>query len=336
MAERLDPSDFRMTQAKHHYSKQKFIQQLNPEWHWKSSLAKRLYLQHLTAHDNHSVYFTKSCVIAFVSLVSNPVWLQIDCSHSFKNLYFLCERLVTPAGPAGPAHPNQTHLYSRKDDSCPRNTIYISGTCLWISGYSSPRLTDFSRMASLMSVRMLLTSWSLSNISRYSIRVSVDGCLERQGFQYQRLVNWRYWSNCTRINSTSHYLSSTTVGYFKHPCKTSSHFLCSDGTCILSSYVCDGYVDCFDKNDEQNCEKACNGDDQKNCYHMRVSGVYMCGEMYHRCTTSHECVALTSLCDSQQDCQDSSDEIMCYSDNEVLLTIKESVLQVNIICTIYY
>ena len=334
MAERLEPSDFRMTPARHHFSTKKIVQHFNPEMYWDSSLAKFAYLQHLTAHDNHSVYFTKSCVTAFVSLVSNPVWLQIDCSHSFKNLYFLCERLVTPA------HSRQTHLHSRKDVSCRKNTIYISGTCWRISRYRSPRLTDFSRVATLMSVRMLLTSWSLSNISRYGIRVRVDGehgCLERQGFQYQRLVNWRYWSNCTRYNSTSHYLSSTTIGYFKHPCKTSSHFLCSDGTCILSSYICDGYVDCVDKNDEENCAEACNGVDQKyNCYHARVHAVSMCGEMYHRCTTSHECVGLIALCDSQQDCQDSSDEILCSSGNGGLLTIRKSAMKVNIICTIYY
>ena len=33
------------------------------------------------------------------------------------------------------------------------------------------------------------------------------------------------------------------------------HFKCKSGDCILTKYVCDGVLDCFDNSDENNCSE---------------------------------------------------------------------------------
>ena len=332
MMQRLRPFEFAMLQVKHQFltSGNSFAQEISNirgSKYINYTLSKLSYLRRLANYNNSSKYLIESCVAVFTTPVSNPVWLQIECSHSFQMMSYLCEHTRAPM------MMTKTYLYRRRDVYCQTNKVYIDGKCWSVSRYRKLGLTNVTIANTIVSLNIMLTSWSFANTSRYSIRVSADkdhGCIERNGFEYQRLVSWRYNSNCASSNSTLHYLSSTNVSYIRNPCKTSSHFQCYDGTCILSSYVCDGYVDCLDKSDELNCTDVCTLRDAS-CYTACVPEVCVCGEMYYHCT-SHECIPLNFFCDNRQDCEDSSDERFCHQNvmlNRSSLVIQKLILTVN-------
>ena len=58
--------------------------------------SKRLYLQRLSSFQNRLKQLNRSCVALFVTPVSDPVWLQIECLHPFEKNWFLCEHRVVP------------------------------------------------------------------------------------------------------------------------------------------------------------------------------------------------------------------------------------------------
>ena len=265
---------------------------------------KLQYLKQLASFDNRSEHLRNACAAIFATPLSDPFWIKVECSHAFEMNTFYCEY------PAIPLNLNQTYLYQRKDIFCQVMMVYVNRNCWHISHYGNSTTLDVHTDSTLTSVSSMLTYWSLANMSRYSIRINNQhghNCLHRRGLKYQRVVSWKYTDNCTSINSV--FLFPKNVSHYNHVCKSSSHFMCNDNTCILSAYVCDGYADCSDNTDEINCTGVCTqGNDT--CYHACVSTACVCSDMYYHCL-SHECIPLTFLCDNWQHCEDSSDENNC-------------------------
>ena len=78
-------------------------------------------------------------------------------------------------------------------------------------------------------------------------------------------------------------------------------FRCGNGTpdrehCLPKEKKCDGYYDCRNKKDEQDCPNNTNPP---------------CRLDQFRCNTTHRCIDQTMRCNHKDDCGDGSDEEHC-------------------------
>ncbi len=99
------------------------------------------------------------------------------------------------------------------------------------------------------------------------------------------------------------------------------HFRCTDGTCILEHYLCDGHADCPDLSDEADCSHVCSLYDAlslkgKDCHRSCTPGNCMCHQLYFQCQYGG-CVPWSRVCDGKNECSQGEDELFCsfYQDN---------------------
>ena len=87
-----------------------------------------------------------------------------------------------------------------------------------------------------------------------------------------------------------------------------TQFQCSLSYCILSSYICDGVVDCSRKSDEVNCTNQPSVLQPSDI--PTATPISTCSDFYYACL-SGQCIPLSHMCDGEHDCLDTSDEMMC-------------------------
>ncbi len=251
-------------------------------------------------------------------------WMLLPCDEPVQNPVVLCE--ITEKRTL-----SEDVSLTRSYMECPRNMIAIDSECY----------------IEFQSMDLTLPHKELRDIGNYTYCRRTQNPLPLSQEHYVRLLGylqtwnpdrcleWCYVTMMTHFacyhlrleytaNKFTDITSTANSLLIQHTVKVNvsivcrySDYQCSDGTCILSYQQCDGFLDCSDGKDEENCS-MCKGLsdslDTHFCRHQCLSPICYCSQHYYQCLQGG-CIPGSKLCDRIRDCADGSDENSCSYNN---------------------
>ena len=111
---------------------------------------------------------------------------------------------------------------------------------------------------------LLLTAWAPNMITTVGLKLNSTAAICASHKSYSKNYNlnisfnsrvW-YYNPCVDTSDIDMWLCGGSMVANENKCHE-SEYRCSDGTCILNYYKCDGDNDCLDGSDELNCTPSC-------------------------------------------------------------------------------
>ena len=278
------------------------------------------------------------CGAIFLTLFAKPQWTLIRCNDTFNDNNFICEEKVAYSL-------EDSRVMKRKSYWCIAGYVYIADYCHTIKETFHVVVPFYKFAANEVGIQYYITSWSISDPTRNTILLQQSGekylCLSSNAFDYQQVQRW-IKSICGKLLPNVTFITRKFV-HTKSVCNPAAQHRCSDDTCILSTYVCDGYDDCSDHSDETACHDICkytNTSDStelssnvKDCARYCQRPACQCDTMYFQCKIG-SCIPFDNRCDHIQHCHDGSDELRCHYNTPLVVnkrTVDSSYIEVNII-----
>ncbi len=265
-----------------------------------------------------------------LSKMSSP-WMKIPCDVRMENSLVICEMT--------------RHFLAQTTFTT--KTIYLLCSLGWIlSNKICFMLIQFSTQAAASAIDPLLPGPMASQLATLDQALAISVYLSkliRSPFSNKTILVQKTSSTCLSISSLiwidiSLATSKSPISIKPFSCSNFSiapdlillqkpaisnirrsclqgQFTCSDGTCILTRYICDGKPQCPDHTDETDCNSVClHRELEKStatyCFKNCSAPDCACSEFYFQCS-SGGCVSWRSVCDCVQDCIDNSDELLC-------------------------
>ncbi len=264
-----------------------------------------------------------NCTAMFLSNTLSPGWMQIPCDETISHSLTLCEIENDSIFKKIPVQ--------RSSQECPAGRIKKEGACLHVRMWKQFKNLEHHYTCGMPGEDMAayVLFWHLvldvptlftGNLSgTFVVRWNESSpiCLLTDTKTDIDLDLRHLNENPEICDELSHLADGTVCSTQMIPIDTKScfpgHFICADGTCILSSYYCDGAQQCPDGSDETSCTHVCWGNisSTAECFSSKCRKPSChCSTHYFQCR-SGGCVPWSHVCDSISHCVDGSDEIWC-------------------------
>ncbi len=282
-------------------------------------------------------------------------WVSLPCEHVKRKASYICEFKNNLTDKFNRNTKLYSRVIQRKILECPPNTTYLASLCVTVRTVesSSVKIESLSKVCggeskpfqipSLLyndwqesskyfadTVRLFYLRWP----SLYDYEFVDDGWLDERmiidvemhneheimalDFSKTATFNLRLGPLHGSFSADSTRTLDIVCGVLhtvtNSMCKT-GHFQCTEGTCILEHYRCDGHADCPDLSDEADCDGVCSlfyvlSLAGKDCYSACMPGICTCHQLYFQCQYGG-CVPWSRVCNGNNECPQGEDELYC-------------------------
>ncbi|XP_071488359.1 uncharacterized protein [Diadema antillarum] len=209
-------------------------------------------------------------------------------------------------------------------EECPQESVRVGDLCLWLREHTGSPLPSTScpplPASHTLHVRRVRATVGLlwpGGDEEFGVRINLQGVYSGENETLQSPSSGGAWNGPCHVmtyvdddwqvvsescspeynGSVCYQVVSESLSYCPE-----DMFVCPNGECIQSVYVCDAHADCLDGADERSCSNSVSGTVE--------SETRSCSPSSFTCETG-ECISVSFYCDFIQHCPDGSDEADC-------------------------